>query len=100
MRHARVMEIVSHIRYKPRWQFFVEPSGDIEIVAHVPDAYHPGLMPVDPPHAYVIDTDKIKGRSATDVLVGKIFDACRRLEFHEASEWFMYRGRRVFDPHK
>lgn len=97
MTRSRLKEIVRRIRYKPGWKIRVDDAGDVEIVAQVPCAYHPSRRPVDPPHAFVTNARVIL---STRVLLGEIFDACQRLEFHETAEWFRYRGRRPFDPHR
>ena len=97
MTRAKITEMLKHVRYKPGWKFRLDHAGDIEITANVPDAYHPRRKPIDPPHAYVLNVDQTRG---TKVLLEKIFDACQRLEFHECSEWFKYRGRRPFDQHR
>lgn len=96
MRRAQVAEIVKRIRYKPGWKIRVDDTGEIEIVAHVKDAYHPGRWPVNQPHAYVVNPQTARTESA---LCGRIFDACQRLEFHEVTEWFMYKGKRIYDTH-
>ena len=99
---ARVRAVVKKIRYKSGWRFRVETSFsrrviDIEITADVLDAYHPSRKPIDPPRAYVTDAHDVPD---ADTLLKKIFLTCQRLELHECAEWFTYRRRRLYDPHK
>lgn len=94
MTAEKLKHIVKRVKYKPGWKFRID-DGNVEVIANVPDAYHPRQKPVDPPHAYAIIR---KGLTEKEI-IGKIFDACQRLEFHECAEWFKYKGRRPYDTH-
>lgn len=97
MKRSEVEAITARVRYK-NWEIRVDQSGDIEIAANVKDAYPPyrRLRGANRPHSYVVDPQTARTESA---LTGRIFDACQRLEFHEATEAFLYKGKRIYDTH-
>lgn len=98
MTRRRLASIVKAIRYKPGWT--VRLDEDIEVTANVPDAYRPRRKPIEQPRAYVVVTPGRLARWNERVVTSLIFDAIQRLEFHEVAEWFKYRGKRIYDPHR
>lgn len=96
MRRAEVIRTLRGFRYKPGWSVRLDESGDVEVTARVPDAYHPGRRVET--HAYVVDP-LARGWGRRE-LMRRVADAIWRLEHHEFGEWLRYRGRRPFDPHR
>ncbi len=85
--------LLTQLRYKPGWHFRVDASGDIVVTARVQDAYHRGHR--TSVRSYVVVNKH--WRRAT--VLKETMEAIEALEFHEAREWFCYKGRRPFDPH-
>lgn len=55
---------------------------------------------MDPPRAYVVITPRLLAAWDSWDVIERVHEAVKRLELHEADEWFKVRNRRVFDPHR
>lgn len=84
--------IVSRIRYKPGYTFYVDDSGDIVVRAMRPNAYPRGPRRV-PVFGYVIEPWRYRTEQH---LLEQVREAIESIDRHEQAEWFKYRGRRHF----
>jgi hypothetical protein len=90
--------LVADISYKPGWKLSVEdgPHGPMLLVrASVVDAYNPAKMTTINagtivPHGIERDIDQA---------MRWVYSCLRAVEIHELGEFFVYRGRRPYDPH-
>lgn len=95
MTRVEIEKIVSRVKFRS-WRFHVDDSGDIVVRARVRNAYgkRPQTLIVN---GYVIHPEQYADEES---LLVEIYDAISSILHHEASEFFMYKGKRPFDPHK
>jgi hypothetical protein len=95
-------DLVNSIEYKPGWEFHMAPfiaDGSVRgyafyVVSQTPDSYnHDRIIRVR--HEFIVPPATYN--EAT--WLGWLFDRIRQVEDHEAGEFFIVNGARVFAPH-
>ena len=95
-------DIIEKAKYKPGWRFWIETfieNGEergvaLHIISRTDDSYdHDKRISVN--HEFLIPPASYNH----DTWVAWLFDRIRDVESHEAGEFFMIDGVRVFGPH-
>lgn len=92
--------VVYDLTYKPGWTVYLQaPDPDcpvyrLMIVSETPDSYRPERV-IRVRHEFMVPPADY----TTDVWLAWVFDRYRDVEAHEAGEFFMHKGQRLFAPH-
>lgn len=108
MTAAEMKAFFADVKYRPNWTIQVSaPMRDfygngqhfpVDVFAAVKDAYGPGDVVVT--HTRLLPLYVLEGPDAEARLLDFLFHLLLDIERHEAGEFFQYRGKRPFDPHK
>lgn len=92
MTHAEVEAVVSKVKYRS-WRFRVDDSGDIVIAAPATCAYSRKRKRLTV-YGHVTSPEELADEAK---LLVEIREAISCILHHEMSEWFKYKGKRIFD---
>jgi hypothetical protein len=92
----RIKRIVSRIQYKPGWEIRVyqTPKGGVGLLYEMPTVERDTKKPTR-----LTFTFAYEGFTSEDQLVHTVMSNLLALEDHEAREFFVYDGERLYDPH-
>lgn len=102
---ARIRALLERIQYRPGWRIEM-PADRFErhevlellVIAEVPDTYHPERIG-KVAHRRPITTREMADHLPDRELLLMIREQLHEVERHEADEWLLVDGRRIFDPH-
>jgi hypothetical protein len=93
-------ELIARLEYKPNWMIYLGTDNEddrwltLHIVSETPDSYNTKRT-VRVNHSFLVPM-----ASYNEVnWIAWLFDRIRQVEAHEAGEYFMVDGLRVFAPH-
>ncbi len=95
MTHQEIRTLLKNVKFLD-WHWRVMDKGDgllIQLVWNAPDC-HDGVMKVQHGRKWYVSS-----HSCESEVVAAAYAAVQRAVLHEAAEQFLYKGKRIFNPH-